>query len=252
MQFAPSDPDVAYALPLGIIKSTNGGITWENASEKLRFSRTSRPLNLAIDPHSSETVYVGVGGWWGGGLIKSTDGGRQWEALGDSFFVDGVSNLAVGPGDSPVLYAGAQMSGAILKSTDRGETWNLAGPESRSFANFIAVSPLSGKRVYAYLRRDGLFVSEDGGASWHEEALPDSVEFGFDLAFHSTRNDLYLATDKGVYRKRGTGKWEPLNEGLVHTRVRRLAISPDGERIYAGLDWTDVGGVGMYARGLPR
>lgn len=66
------------------------------------------------------------------------------------------------------LYAGTDKGVVALKSTD-GQTWEIANQGLESWAvPKIAVDPTAPNRVFAGTRGDGVWVSEDFGASWRK------------------------------------------------------------------------------------
>lgn len=251
VQFVSSNPEIAFSATGDVLKSTDGGASWNVVTEEMRFTRIQRPLTLAIAPDRPKIVYAGVGGFSAeGGVMKSTEGGENWSWLEGFEDRNTVSTVAISPRDSEVVYAG--VSETILKSTDGGASWRSIFSESGIIVSIVFASQ-TGAHLYVSARSSGIFESRDGGRTWRRpRALPDSVELVLDLAVSPARGELYAATTEGVYRKRGTEEWEPMNEGFSHTRVQSLAISPAEERIYAGLDWTSPEGVGMYARKLTR
>lgn len=254
VRFMPSNPELAYAAGGDVRKSTDGGASWSIATEEIDFTRLFKALSLAVAPDRPQTVYAGTGGFSAdGGVTKSTDGGETWRWLEGFEKRNSIGSLAISPRNSEVVYAGVT-GGTILKTTDGGASWRSVfsrPPDVSAVIVAIVFATQAGEHLYVSARSDGIFESKDGGKTWQRPGpLPDSVELVSDLAVPPGRDELYAATTEGVYRKKGTGGWEPLNEGLVHTRVRRLAISPDGERIYAGLDWTSPEGTGLYVRAL--
>src|SRR5262249_29999223 len=72
---------------------------------------------LAIDPHTSTTLYAGTGG----GVYKSTDGGRQWTAMNTGLADRNVEVVVIDPHTPTILYAGTY--GGVFKSSDGGGSW---------------------------------------------------------------------------------------------------------------------------------
>jgi photosystem II stability/assembly factor-like uncharacterized protein len=69
------------------------------------------------------------------------------------------------------LYLGTNKGVAILRSED-GQQWELAHQALQSWAvPMVAVSPSAPNRVYAGTRGDGVWVSEDFGASWKKPSF---------------------------------------------------------------------------------
>jgi len=66
-----------------------------------------------------------------GTLKRSTDGGVTWVDLPLGAPADAVlAYIAVGPGDSRVVYAGSYQTG-IYKSSDAGNTWSAVKAPSK-------------------------------------------------------------------------------------------------------------------------
>ncbi|MFC1790816.1 hypothetical protein ACFLZP_05045, partial [Patescibacteria group bacterium] len=80
----PSNPDIAYLASdlSGVIKTTNGGDTWVNASSNLGAYRGS---DLDLDPLNPEVIYYTAATSWGkegpktGEVFRSTNGGQSWQ-----------------------------------------------------------------------------------------------------------------------------------------------------------------------------
>jgi photosystem II stability/assembly factor-like uncharacterized protein len=72
LAIARSSQTVYAGTPKGVFKSTNGGTTWQAANKGLGRKYV---YALAIQPQSSQTLYIGTGG---AGVFKSTNGGRTW------------------------------------------------------------------------------------------------------------------------------------------------------------------------------
>src|SRR5262249_17805349 len=82
--FDPQDPLITYALDSlyggftcdGILKSTDGGASWNAANTGLltQGPSCSPVFSLVIDPENSLTLYAGT---WKG-VYKSIDGGATW------------------------------------------------------------------------------------------------------------------------------------------------------------------------------
>src|SRR5260370_4788009 len=91
----PQNPSTVYAAThlRGVVKSTDSGATWADASTGLQADPASLSAYvpylsaLAIDPRDSRTLYAGVELWLGcpscpsAGLFKSTGGAGSWKAL---------------------------------------------------------------------------------------------------------------------------------------------------------------------------
>ena len=255
----PQDPETVYALPGGIVKSTDGGENWTVVDGGLRIPTTDKfAKSLAIDPQDPEVLYAGLGGFFGGCPFKSTDGGESWTELASTQddippICAGVTSLRVHPENSEVVYAGTADLGEVFKSTDAEETWRrtLEATRGGGVVFFIRVAS-DGETVFAG-RNASLHRSTDGGESWSKLTMPDSVGSVEALRI-DPKGRRYLATRAGVYLSRAGSGWAEMNTGLPkqHRWVNALAVGPRGERLYADVEPSYAGDEehGLYVRDL--
>ena len=205
---------------------------------------------LAIDPASSQTLYVGatvfVPGRVAGVTFKSGDAGRTWATLGNGLNVPPseflppppVVDFAFDPTASTTVYAALQQSG-VFKSTDAGMSWMGTNRGlSAGWVGRIAVDPFSPTILYAATSGDGVFKSEDSGASWRPARSGLAFPFVLSLLADAGRSSTLFAgtLGNGVYQTTDAGSsWLPANAGLTEPDVHALAQAPGSPgRIYAG------------------
>lgn len=171
----------------GIWQTTDGGKTWAALTDGQASLATG---SILLDTGNPGTLYVGTGeenfvgdSYYGAGILKSTDGGASWAHIcgpfcgpvgGDGYYGGGarIGSLAIEPGNSQVLLAGAALlfKDGIYRSADGGATWAqvLAGNPGTA----VLFDPASPGTAYAALGNsfaggtEGVFVSTDGGATW--------------------------------------------------------------------------------------
>lgn len=228
----PSNPEIVYTSPHHLIKSSNGGLTWQLITNGIRIDWETRVLSLALDPNNTNIMYAGTGGFFGGRIYKSTNGGESWEDISRDSLTEGVASLAIDPNNSNVLYAGTDWRGILWKTTNAGKTWFRTGlGETNSLIDAVAVSPFKSfnkNTVYASVRYAiggrfrGLYKSIDGGIRWEKTQIPDSIGVSTILFSKSQPNIIYLATVYGciMMNDRGNLYWYYLNEGLERFRFK--------------------------------
>src|SRR5205814_307020 len=86
---------------------------------------------VRLNPLNASHVWAGSPA---GGLWKSTNSGTNWTTNTDQLTVLGVSDVAINPLDTSIMYiatgdgdASDTYSAGVLKSTDAGVTWNTTG-----------------------------------------------------------------------------------------------------------------------------
>lgn len=197
---SPSQPGSRY-IGNGILKSTDGGLSWKflsktqtNSPEKLDdWDRISR---IVIDPTSSKEVVLAS---IIGGIMRSEDGGENWtRVLGEDGGAD-YTELVVTP--SGKFYATLSSNGTtkgVFRSTD-GINWaqimpaGLGGqeygrivcafdPTNENILYFLGHTPEEGKKIivpwsatvnwislwkYSYISGDG----SGAGGIWEDHSL---------------------------------------------------------------------------------
>src|SRR2546422_761138 len=175
----PSTPSTLYAgfvweygdFPFGgVLKSTNSGQSWSNAS-------TGLPTNLdiyalAIDPKTPTTIYAGL---TSNGVYKSIDGGNSWSAAGTGLLSGGtVRALAINPVTPTTVYAATDVvfgntSGQVFVSVDGGSTWNSVSnglPIDAYGLHDVEIDPATPSTLYVAVFGDGVYKSTDSGNTW--------------------------------------------------------------------------------------
>ena len=182
------------------------------------------------------------------GLFVSVDRGATWHRLTVDGDREEVFGLAVHPTDSGVVYLGRRDGLWQVRDQGRGRT-QLALPISELYIPLsIAVAPSQPDVIYVATARQGIFRSDDGGASWTagSHGLPKARAGGRPEEIHTLVVDprnagtAYIADQRsGVYRTTDGGtSWDPFNRGLPSFALRgvyppRLAFDPgDPPRLY--------------------
>jgi photosystem II stability/assembly factor-like uncharacterized protein len=180
-----------------------------------------------------------------GGIYVSHDGGTTWTPANDALSRDAnVTSLVVAPHDPQVVYAATGNYG-LLKTTDGGQSWmaiNQGVPESRALS--VVLHPADASIVYAGLGTAGLYRSTDSGATWQSSAAGLNPEASIsDIVFDPADPQVMYVADRfsGVYRSTDSGvTWTSINVGLRTRAVNALAISSDGQHLYAATEGEGV------------
>jgi photosystem II stability/assembly factor-like uncharacterized protein len=188
----------------GVLRSGDGGDTWEGCNEGLlEFTKEPRLRSrigsdtetegmmdshaLEVSPAQPGTVFLANRM----GLFRSDDRGTHWQEIGIGRFspLTYARDVKVSGHDPRTMYAALSVAavsdeGSIYRSRDLGETWQRFDHDvsMKSTLMIIAESPANPDRIYCATRKGQVFGTEDGGKRWSEYQLPDGVEGVYGLA----------------------------------------------------------------------
>ena len=237
-----------------LLQSTDRGQNWVPVSRRPGEQIAWRAIAFA--PSDPSTVYAGTSAFYSagtfdpqmlaGGIYVSHNGGSSWAPANDERFADAnVSELAIAPDSSQIVYAATGNYG-LLKTTDGGLSWtllpltNVTSPRAMS----VAIHPTDPNAVYVGLRQAGLYRSTDGGATWQFSGAGMNPEASVSSIVLDPTNPLILYaadTFSGVYRSEDGGTtWMAINTGLRMRSVNALSISSDGQHLYAATEGEGV------------
>ncbi len=211
----PRDRDVIYAGAAsgGVLKSVDGGLTWDPLFDDLP---TLSIGALAIDPVDPEILYVGTGEANGGGgsvtyggfgVYKTTDGGLSWNNVGleETRY---IGKVVVDPIQPERVYVGA--AGTLFsKNDDRGVYRTTNGGIDWEQVLFISDSTGAIDIVQDLLDTDVLYA-----AMWERIRRPDSRRYG------GVTSGVYKTTDGG-------DNWVLLTNGIPSnsSNVGRIGLA---------------------------
>jgi photosystem II stability/assembly factor-like uncharacterized protein len=173
------------------------------------FNVGGRVTDLVGDPANANKFYVGAAS---GGVWKTTDGGATFTPIFDGQGSQSIGALALDPRDSNILYVAT------------GEA-----------------SPGGGSVTYP---GDGVWKTTDGGATWQQLGLDQTVTIGRIVVDPRTPSNVFVAAtgnlfsrnvDRGVFRSQDGGQtWTKVLFVSDIAGAVDLAIDPvDPRRIFA-------------------
>ncbi|MBN1993263.1 MAG: AAA-like domain-containing protein [Anaerolineae bacterium] len=142
----PHNPATFYASSWNaVLKSTDGGNTWEAYSSGLSTANRSVDV-ITVHPENPNIIYGGIGET----LIVSTDGGKNWsthaDGYGNGLGVSRFYQIVVDPFNNDIIYVGGA-AGEIYKSADAGRNFIRLGFNVGEGAFSLAAHP-NQKDVY--------------------------------------------------------------------------------------------------------
>ncbi|VGO11895.1 Xyloglucanase [Pontiella desulfatans] len=172
----------------GIYKSTNGGISFDMATNGIPANRSV--YRLAMDQADPQILYAALNETHNGdpgGLYQTTDGGGQWNPLPIPSGIRSVNHVVVHANGGIYIACGDYngSTGGGYVSQDGGASWHLLFdmPYLRHFVPSMAdpdiIAVTVERNTTVGQRNPGLYVTIDGGANWHKinnrHGQPDGI-----------------------------------------------------------------------------
>jgi photosystem II stability/assembly factor-like uncharacterized protein len=177
------------------------------------------------------------------GVYRSTDGGRTWNPE------SGIGGDILARNAEGVLVLGG---GGQVYRREPGGVWQPALQISIDAVE-LAVSAANPRRLYAL--RDGVWFSEDGGATWSDRSNGLGTAH-LDLVIHPLDSSLYFGETGDLYGD--CALYRSLDRGVTWTRLLgsekagcRLALDAGGEILYRTLGRSEDGGLTWAPMELP-
>jgi photosystem II stability/assembly factor-like uncharacterized protein len=271
---ATGDGDGYDTFSVGVLKSTDGGVTWNSTGLSPLVSDRWAINKLVMHPNDPETIIAATRI----GIYKTTNGGDVWISKLSGDFKD----LEVQP-RYPENWIASESGIGVYKSTDYGESWAKIenGLPSIGFGRIaLEYSTNPSNIVYAlYVNLEdgffGFYRSDDHGNSWHQRSnspnllgwsylgLGNDGQGYYDLALgvHPEKPNTIYVGGVNMWRSQDGGtSWEMINHWagqgnfpLVHADHHDLVFHPnDPDTIFSGNDggiykstdggdsWTDI------------
>ncbi|MBK9542805.1 MAG: T9SS type A sorting domain-containing protein [Bacteroidetes bacterium] len=244
------DENTVYCGGVGVVKSIDGGVSWNSASSTSPGSDYVHADNHFIDffPGSNTRVYSGNDG----GIFRTDDGGTNWTDLSNTLAIKQYYRMTQSATDPYLIYAGAQdngtdrlkngiwdqvygadgmecivdysnddnvfvsaQNGYLQHSTDGGASFNYISPSSGAWITPYIIDPINPQTLYA-----GFFdvqKTTDAGASWN--SISSSISFVDNvIALAISRSDnnvIYAASLGTIFRTDNGGvSWDDITAGL--------------------------------------
>lgn len=181
-------------------------------------------------------------------------GGLKFRSVGPALTSGRISDFAVNPNNFKEYYV-AVSSGGVWKTVNAGTTYTPIFDQQGSYSIgcvtidpnnssvvWIGTGENNNQRSVAY--GDGIYKSNDGGASWTHMGLKNSEHIGKILVDPRNSDVVYVAAigplwskggDRGVYKTTDGGKtWNAVLTVDEHTGVNDIILDPrDPDVLYA-------------------
>jgi len=155
---------IVYAARDGdsMLKSTDGGATWEPMGESVAV--LDQVLSIAVEPSSPYRVFVNTEPGFGEGLYLSEDHGVSWRQADSPLIGVNIEQIIFAPSDPPVLYVGAHQG--LYRSTDGAQSWQPAAGELGQIPVYSLAAVAATDRVILYAGTSGGVVESNAAQAW--------------------------------------------------------------------------------------
>lgn len=253
---ATGDGDGGATYSIGVLKSTNEGLTWDTTGLSYQVSQGVRTSKLISNPMNRNILFAACTN----GLYRSTNGAANWTQV----LSGNIRDVEINPSDFNMLYASGT---SFYKSTDGGATFNPAGtglPTSGVARLAIGVSRAGANYVYVLASSSsnsgllGFYRSTDAGETFKETIgttpnilgyEPDGSSTGgqgwYDLCVTVSPNNPNIVYTGGINVWMSTNGgdnfvcnaywvYPPVEYGYVHADIHTLDFY--GNILYTGTD----------------
>jgi len=181
-----------------------------------------------------------------GALSSSTFGSLSFRSIGPAWASGRVSDFAVNPKNHSEIYAGIS-AGNIWKTTNNGTTWAPIFDKYGAYAiGCLKMDPENPSVIWAgtgentHQRQlgygDGVYKTEDGGASWKNMGLKESRQIGMIEIDPRNTDVVYVAAEgsiwgpggeRGLYKTTDGGKtWNKVLDVSENTGINNVVMDP--------------------------
>jgi len=242
---ATGDDDARDTYSVGVLKSTDGGSTWNTTG--LNFS-TSNSISseIYIHPSNSNILWVATNN----GFYKSIDAGVSWSRKLSNNIID----IKLKPGDPNTIYAVSKST--FYKSTDGGDSFIIVTSNlpTSSGKYAIDITPADANIIFLLSAKtdnsfQGLYKSTNSGTTFNKTSESNDIFGGskqawYDMALTvSPTNanivfvgvlDIWRSTDGGSNFVQKNHWWNPSEATYTHADIHFLRYF--NNKLYAGTD----------------
>jgi photosystem II stability/assembly factor-like uncharacterized protein len=244
IRVAPGNPNLVYALGVYLMRTTNGGNSWDYIDDGIHVDHHA----FQFVPGSSSELYVGCDG----GLNHSTNLGADWTRLYDLHNTQFYA-ITIDPLQPERLYGGTQDNGTLRTLTGSLDDWDhiLGGDGFYAIVDFT-----DNDIIYAEYQNGYLLKSTNLGGSFsyamdgidyesdrHNWCTPIAMDPNNHLKLYYGSNRVYQTVDGGDW-------WDPISAdltdgpgpgNLTYGTITTIDVSPLSSRyVYIGTDDANV------------
>lgn len=227
MYLATGDGNGSDSYSVGVLKSTDGGVTWNTTGLNWTITNYRLIRKLIMHPTNSSLLIAATSA----GIWRTTDAGQTWSSVLSGNYFD----VEFKPGSTSTFYASGSASvsgvsyGRVYRSTNNGQNWSQETDISGVNRTAIAVSPANPEFVALLCSSSansgfaGFYSSTDGGDNFTLRSSSPNL-MGWSTTGNDTGGqgwyDLCIAVDPtnaNIIYTGGVNTWKSTNGGVNWT-----------------------------------
>jgi PKD repeat protein len=276
MYLATGDGDASDTYSLGVLKSTDGGTTWNTTGLNWAVTNGRNISRLLINPVNPNTIFAATSN----GVYRSINAGANWSQIASA--IANMKDIEYKPGDTTTIYVASTTR--FYKSTNGGTTFTniTSGLPVTTAVDRLAIAVTAANPAYVYvlgsLATDdgfqGLYRSTDNGTTFTTRATTPNLLgwsstgsdtggqgwYDLSLAASPTNADLVLVGGVNIWKSTNGGTtwtinahWTGSGAPYVHADCHALEFIPGSATTYyagcdggcfrtttAGTSWSDL------------
>ena len=206
---ATGDRDAMDNYSIGVLKSTDEGLTWNKTGIEYNLSNRKLVNRLLLDPEDNNTLIAATTN----GVFKTTDGGDTWT---DKLTTDNFIDMEYNTVSFDTLY-GSTKNGKIRISPNGGAAWVTTLTNASGRRIELATTQDNSNIIYAVMAEGsgglmGVYRSDNAGMSfsqvysastsnllgWYSDGSGDGGQGWYDLSIASSPTDSNTVLIGGV------------------------------------------------------
>lgn len=231
MYLGTGDGDHSDTYSIGILKSTDAGVTWNNTGAVWTpVNTTFRVVSkMIMDPTNSSIILVATNN----GIYRTTNGGTSWSTQ-TTPASGNFKDIEFKPDNHNVVYAAAYSSGKFYRSTDNGVNFTniTSGLPAAGTDNRYAIGVTAANANYVYVLGSlnsnsgfgGVYLSTDSGTTFATKSTTPNC-LGWDTGSDTGGQGWYTLsiavspTNADTLIIGGVNIWKSGNKGVNWTQV---------------------------------
>jgi PKD repeat protein/photosystem II stability/assembly factor-like uncharacterized protein len=255
MYLATGDGDAGDTYSVGLLKSTDGGATWNTTGLSYSVANYRQISKLLLDPTNTNTILAATSG----GIYRSTDAGATFTQVQAGAFKD----MEFKPNDYNTVYC---CGSEFYKSTDNGQTWTkiTSGLPVATNVSRMAIAVTEADDNYVYLiaglpqpnyGTEGFYRSTNSGTGFTKISTPGlGTQQWYDLCIDASpgnsqeillggQTDFLRSTNGGSSWSQNGGNTHVDYHDVIYTNNNSYYLACDGG-IYrttnSGSSWSNL------------